>query len=203
MLFDLKTYGRENVPDKGGVLLVANHQSYLDPVLVSVQLKRPVSFLARATLFENPYFSWVIRSLHAFPVDLGEGDVGAVKELIRQLNAGHVVNIYPEGSRTKDGTIGEIEKGVALIVRKAKAAVVPVVIDGSFRSWPKGRKLFGPAPIRVIYGEPLELEGMKGEQIVREIQKALHSLMAQLKDKEAAETEKIGWSMSLILSSEW
>jgi 1-acyl-sn-glycerol-3-phosphate acyltransferase len=191
MLFDFKTYGRENVPPKGGVLLLANHQSYLDPVLVSVHLSRPVSFLARSNLFENPYFGRFIRLLHAFPVRLGEGDVGAVKEMIRQLNAGNVVNVYPEGSRTNDGEIGPIEKGVALVIRKADAAVVPVVIDGSFRSWRKGSKIFRPHPIRVIYGPPLELEGMKADQIVREIESALRSLMAELREKRAVEVEKL------------
>src|ERR1700688_1742001 len=80
LMFDLKTYGRENVPKDGGVLLVANHQSYLDPGLVAVHLYRPVSFLAKSELFENPYFGWFIRKLHAFPVRQGDGDVGAVKE---------------------------------------------------------------------------------------------------------------------------
>src|SRR5580704_7336553 len=109
LLFDFKVYGTENIPKTGGALLLANHQSYLDPVLVAVKLRRPVSYMAKSELFENPALAWLIRTLHAFPVRQGEGDVGAVKECIRQLNAGRVLNIYPEGSRTEDGEIAGIE----------------------------------------------------------------------------------------------
>src|SRR5277367_4767043 len=83
--FDLKVYGVENVPKTGPVLLIANHQSYLDPVLVAVRLDRPVSFFAKSELFENRFFGWLIRSLHAFPVKLGENDIGAVRMTLQRL----------------------------------------------------------------------------------------------------------------------
>ncbi len=143
LFFDLKTYGRENVPKKGGVLLVANHQSYLDPVLVAVHLYRPVSFLAKSELFENPFLAWLIRLLEAFPVRQGHGDVGAVKEVIRRLGEGYALNIYPEGTRTLTGDIEPLEKGVALVIRRAGVPVVPVAIHGSFEAWPKGSIIFG------------------------------------------------------------
>jgi 1-acyl-sn-glycerol-3-phosphate acyltransferase len=182
LLFELKTYGVENVPRYGGVLLVANHQSYLDPVLVAVRLYRPVSFLAKSELFENPYFGWFIRMLHAFPVRQGEGDVGAVKEVVRRLQEGHAVNIYPEGSRTEDGEISPLEKGVALIIRRARVPVVPVAIEGSFAAWPKGDRLFHAHPIRVKYGTAMRLDGKKGEEIIRELEVALRSLQADLRN---------------------
>ncbi len=181
LMFDLKTYGRNNVPAKGGVLLAANHQSYLDPVLVSVHLKRPVSFMAKYQLFENPRFAWFIRQLHAFPVRQGEGDIAAVKESIRRLNEGEVLNIYPEGTRTLDGEIRPMEKGIALVIRKARVPVIPVTIDGSFESWPKGSKMFHRHPIRIIYGKPMHMDKMKGDQIVSELEKAMRSQYAQLK----------------------
>ena len=90
LLFDLKTFDRHNVPRNGGVILAANHQSYLDPVLVAVHLRRPVSFMAKSELFTNRYFGWLIRTLHAYPVRQGEGDVGAVKETIRRLQEGYM-----------------------------------------------------------------------------------------------------------------
>lgn len=181
LLFDFKTYGHENVPETGGVLLAANHQSYLDPVLVSVHLHRPVSFLAKSDLFENPYFGWLIRSLHAFPVRLGEGDVGAVREIIRRLNEGHVLNMYPEGSRTETGEIAPLEKGIALVIRKSGVPVVPVAIDGSFEAWPKGKKIFHPHPIRVKYGKPINFDGKKGEEIIRELEGELRRLLGELR----------------------
>jgi 1-acyl-sn-glycerol-3-phosphate acyltransferase len=182
LLFDLKVSGRENVPKDGGVLLVANHQSYLDPVLVAVHLYRPVSFFAKSELFENPYFGWFIRMLHAFPVRQGEGDVGAVKELIRRLNEGYAINIYPEGSRSETGRLGPLEKGVALIIRRARVPVVPVAIHGSYEAWPKGQKLFRPHPIRLKYGKPLILHEKRGAEIISELETHLKSMLAELRE---------------------
>jgi len=185
LLFGLKTYGRENVPKTGGVLLVANHQSYLDPVLVAVHLRRPVSFLAKSELFENPYFGWFIRKLHAFPVRQGDGDIGAVKEVIRRLQEGYALNIYPEGSRSETGDIGPLERGVALVIRKAGVPVVPVAIHGSFAAWPKSDKLFHAHPIRVKYGEPMNLSAKRGDAIVRELEEKLRSMLAELRAADA------------------
>jgi 1-acyl-sn-glycerol-3-phosphate acyltransferase len=181
VLFDLKVYGLHNVPKTGGVLLVSNHQSYLDPVLVGVRLERPLSYLAKSELFENPVLNWLIRALHAFPVRQGAGDVGAVKETIRRLQEGRALNIYPEGSRTPDGTLQPIELGVALVVRRAKVPVVPVILDGSFRAWPKGRKLFRAWPIRMSYGPPMDMSRMKAEEIGRTIETTFRQMLADLR----------------------
>src|SRR5438132_394261 len=73
LLFDFKSYGVKNVPKTGGALMVSNHQSYLDPVLLGVNVPRPMSYLAKSELFVNRFFGWLIRSLHAFPVRQGKG----------------------------------------------------------------------------------------------------------------------------------
>ena len=185
LMFDLKTYGQENVPRDGGVLLVANHQSYLDPVLVAVRLYRPVSFLAKSELFENPYFGWFIRMLHAFPVRQGEGDVGAIKEIIRRLGEGYALNFYPEGSRTETGEIAKLEKGIALVIRKAGVPVVPVAIEGSFAAWPKDRRIFHSHPIWVQYGPPIDFSGKKGEEIIRILEETLRRMLRELREKSA------------------
>jgi 1-acyl-sn-glycerol-3-phosphate acyltransferase len=183
--FNFKTYGRENVPATGGVLLLSNHQSYLDPVLVAVQLKRPVSFMARSSLFKNPFFARFIRSLNAFPVRLGRGDVSAIKECVRQLEEGKALNVYPEGTRTLTGEIGPIEKGIALVIRRAGVPVVPVAIDGSFEAWPKGKILFHPHQIRLIYGKPMLLHELGGDEIVLRLEQALSGLLVELRHMRA------------------
>src|SRR5437764_5019815 len=88
LMFELKVYGRHHIPRRGGCLIVANHQSYLDPVLIGVLLPRPMAYLAKSELFKHKYFAWLIRSLHAFPIRQGRGDVGAMKELIIGLRKG-------------------------------------------------------------------------------------------------------------------
>jgi 1-acyl-sn-glycerol-3-phosphate acyltransferase len=183
--FDLKVDGLENVPQTGAVLLLSNHQSYLDPVLVGVRLRRPVSFMARATLFRNPFFAGLIRRLEAFPVRLGEADVGAIKECIRRLEVGYALNVFPEGTRTLDGEVQPIEKGIALVIRKAAVPVIPVAIHGSFDAWPKGARIFRPHPIRVRFGKPMKLHEMKGDKIVTEIEEALRGLLQQLREPPA------------------
>lgn len=190
LLFDLKVYGLKNVPRTGGVLLVSNHQSYLDPVLVGVRLPRPLSYMARSGLFENRFLGALIRWLNAFPVRQGEGDVGAVRETIARLQEGHALNIYPEGSRTEDGGLLPMEKGVGLVVRRAKVPVVPLVLDGSFQAWPKGRIIFRPAKIRMLYGKPMNLSDMKGDLIVATIDQTLHELFAELKEIQRKERER-------------
>jgi 1-acyl-sn-glycerol-3-phosphate acyltransferase len=181
VMFQLKVYGRNHVPRTGGVLLVSNHQSYLDPVLVGLYLPRPMSYLAKSELFKNKYFAWLIRSLNAFPVRQGAGDVGAVKEMIKRLREGHMLNMYPEGSRTMTGELGPIEPGAALVVKKAGVPIVPCVVDGSYKAWPKGQKYPKPYRISVMYGPVLDLEGMKAAQITKLIDVTFRSMLDELR----------------------
>ncbi|HEX8521653.1 MAG TPA: lysophospholipid acyltransferase family protein [Tepidisphaeraceae bacterium] len=179
--FDLKVYGKRHIPPTGGVLIVSNHQSYLDPILLAVQLRRPMSFLARATLFRNRFFSWLITNLNAFPVKRGEGDVGAVKEMIRRLEEGHMLAMFPEGTRTETGEMKSLEPGVALVLRRAKAAVVPAVIEGSFHAWPKGKNLPRAYPVRVLYGPVIDISGMRANQIIPLLETRLREMVADLR----------------------
>jgi len=185
LMFDLKTYGIENVPESGPALLAANHQSYLDPILVAVHLRRPVSYFAKSELFVNPFLGRLIRALGAFPVRQGEGDISAVRETIRRLGEGYLLNLYPEGTRTLDGEIQPIQRGFALILRRVEVPVIPVAIDGSFDAWPKGKKLFHPHPIRVMYGKPLQYRDLKGDQIVELLEKTLRSTLEELRQKRS------------------
>jgi 1-acyl-sn-glycerol-3-phosphate acyltransferase len=181
-MFDLKVYGAHRVPAEGGVLIISNHQSYLDPVLLGVRLQRPLSYLAKSELFQNWAFTWLIRSLGAFPVKQGAGDVGAMKETIARLQEGKALNIFPEGSRTDTGELLPIEKGVGLVIRKAKVPVVPAVIHGSYGAWPKGHKFFRPFPIRILYGHPMDLSSMDREQIIQTIGRAFETMFAELRE---------------------
>ena len=95
-----------------------------------------------------------------------------------------MINLFPEGSRTRDGEIGPIEPGAALVIRRAGVPAVPVAIDGSFEAWPKNRKVFRPHPIRVMYGPPMMLAGMKSDQITELIDKTLRQMLAELREKK-------------------
>lgn len=181
VFFDLKAYGTKNVPRAGGALLLTNHQSYLDPVMFGVNLPRSLSYLAKSELFRNRFFRWLISNLHAFPVRQGKGDKGAIEETIRRLREGHLLNLYPEGSRSEDGEIGPIQRGVAVILKRTNVPIVPAVIDGSFAAWPKGKPIFRPHPVRVLYGKPMHVEGLKGEQLVALIDRTLRTMLDDLR----------------------
>jgi len=193
LLFDFKVFGIEHVPRTGGAILASNHQSNLDPVLLSVRLSRPVTYMAKVELFKKPAFAWLIRSLHAFPVKRGAGDVGAMKEAIRLLQNGYLLNFFPEGTRTRDGEIGPIQPGVALVVKRAGVPVIPVAIDGAYESMGRGDKLFRRFPILMQYGAPLSFHGMKGEQIVTLLGDTLRGLLLELREKRRAMERDDPW----------
>jgi 1-acyl-sn-glycerol-3-phosphate acyltransferase len=190
-LFDLKVYGLENIPKHHGALIVSNHQSYLDPVVLGARLRRPLGYIAKEELFEvNPAFTWLLRSLGAFPVRQGRADLHALKESIERLHEGYLLNIYPEGARTPDGKIGKIEKGIALINRRAHVPIIPAVIVGSFEAWPIYRRFPQPRPIRVHFGPPMELTDMTSPEILATIDRTLRKMFDGLSAGPPAPTSR-------------
>jgi 1-acyl-sn-glycerol-3-phosphate acyltransferase len=175
--FDLRVVGSERVPRTGGVLLVANHQSYLDPVLIGVRLPRPLSYIAKSELFENHYADRLLRWFNSFPVHQGSIDLHAVRETITRLRSGRALAIFPEGSRTNNGEMLPLERGVALVVRRAKVPVIPVVIEGSYQAWPINRPLFRPSKIRILYGAPMQLSDLPEDQILHILDTTLHQML--------------------------
>ncbi len=187
LMFDLKVYGRENIPAEGGVLIVSNHQSCLDPILLPLHLRRPLNYIAWSALFANPVFGWALRTVfNAFPVRLRSADVGAIKETIRRLRAGHMMNIYPEGERTPNGEIRPLLPGVALVAQRSGAAIVPAVIVGTFDAWPLQRRFPRCRPVRIAFGPPLQLAGLTREEIMAKIDTTLRSMFAELSCRDAA-----------------
>src|SRR5262249_15359529 len=143
-------------------------------------------------LFHNRFLGWLISSLRAFPVRQGKGDKGAIDETIRRLREGHMLNLFPEGSRSEDGEIGPMQRGVALVLRRANVPIVPAVVDGSFRAWPKHRAIFRHHPVRVLYGKPVDVSGMKGEQILHLIDATLRKMLDDLRAGRLAEYTRKG-----------
>jgi 1-acyl-sn-glycerol-3-phosphate acyltransferase len=169
LLMKARAFGVRNVPEKGGVLLVCNHQSFLDPVLAGIALSREASFMARDSLFRNPFFGRLITSVNAFPVRRNSADLGAIKEAMRRLKQGWVVILFPEGTRAKDGRIGPMLPGLGAIARRAEVPIVPMLIDGVFQAWPRDRKLPDPGDVIVEYGHPIlpcEYASLTAEQLM-------------------------------------
>ncbi|MCG3137159.1 MAG: hypothetical protein HJJLKODD_01002 [Phycisphaerae bacterium] len=183
-----KTLGHEQVPKSGGVLLIANHQSYLDPMVVGCALRRPCHFMARDTLFTKPIFGWMIRHLNAFPVKRDSADVGALKETLRRLKDGQMVLVFPEGTRSADGRIADFKGGPIAIAQRAQVPIVPVVIEGTHDVWGKGLKWPHPGRIWITFQSPLSSEQLQN----REIEPVARELTIQVREQQNLLRKEIG-----------
>ena len=164
----------------GPLILASSHASHLDPPLVGSGVKRVCHFLARATLFTNPIFGWVLRQVCAVPVDRDGGSGSGMKSIMAKLAEGGAVILFPEGTRTPDGQLQKARSGVGLLVLKSGAPVVPVRVLGTFEAFGKVRSLPRPRRVTLIYGEPMsfEKERTEAEQSSRERTKAIYQEVA-------------------------
>lgn len=151
---DYRARGAEHLP-RDGALIVANHQSFLDPLLIGVGLDRPVSFLARSSLFRVPVIGWILRNTYVMSINRESAGTESIREGVRRMNHGFLVGIFPEGTRTRDGSIGVMKPGFISLVRRSRVPVVPVGITGARNVMPRGVVLPRARSIRVVFGEPL------------------------------------------------
>ena len=180
----VRAYNRRHEPDAGSVLYICNHQSYLDPPLVGLALRRPMNYMARDSLFGNRLFGRLIRSFNAFPLRRASADTGALKEALRRLKAGGQLVVFPEGTRTRDGRIGQFLPGVSMLAKRAADWVVPTLIDGAYECWRRSQLLPSPGQIYVLYGRPLgrqEIEAMEGEELVNTVRARLVEMQRELR----------------------
>lgn len=186
VVFGARAYGSENIPQTGALLLVANHQSYLDPPTVgSFVGRRHLEFLGRASLFKFRPFAWLISLLNTVPIRDDEGDAAAIREILRRLERGSAVLIFPEGTRTPDGIVHDFKRGAALVMRKAKCPILPAAIVGAYERWPEREKwprLSGP-PVRVKYGKVIPYEELMkdgGERAMIRLREEVLKLKGEL-----------------------
>jgi 1-acyl-sn-glycerol-3-phosphate acyltransferase len=188
VLFRVRVYHASRIPASGALLLVANHQSNLDPPLIGFGIcQRQIDYLAKIGLFQVPGLSWLIGALNATPINDETGNAGAIKEVLRRLAEGRAVLIFPEGSRTPDGQIDEFKRGTALLFRRAECPVMPVAIEGCFDAWPRNRSfphLVGKS-VAVKFGEPIsasELSALGPDGALRMLRGRIDEMRLQLRE---------------------
>jgi 1-acyl-sn-glycerol-3-phosphate acyltransferase len=155
LLYRNRVFGIDRLPT-GSALIAPNHASHLDPPLVASALPMEIHFLARESLFRIPLVGRLIRKLNTHPVGgSGGGDIASLRMVMQLLKEGKKVMIFPEGTRTYDGELGECAPGVGMIAMRTGCAVVPVYVHGTYEAWSRHRKfpkLFGRTAC--VIGEP-------------------------------------------------
>jgi 1-acyl-sn-glycerol-3-phosphate acyltransferase len=179
-IYRLKVQGRENIPEKGAVILCANHISYMDPPIVGTPLVRKVHYMAKAELFKIPVFGWLITQFGAFPVKRGGVSKDSIRYCLHLLSEGKMMGIFPEGSRKNAGGMGK--KGAASLALKSNATVIPVAIIGEY-------KIF--KTMKMVYGTAIDLTEFKEDMSSLSLERATEKIMATIRElKKNNETEK-------------
>lgn len=199
--FGLRTEGGSRVPATGPALVIANHQSFLDPAIIANASRRRLRFFARKTLFDNPVFGRMIASLGAVPVDQEGIAKEGLKILLNLLEQGEAVVVFPEGERSPDGHMQALKPGILLVVKRLAPPIVPVGIAGAFDFYPRDATFPRFAPIfiprerlegvAVSVGKPIDsriYQGMSREETLS----ALFDEIARMKTR--AEKLRLGGS---------
>lgn len=183
-----RAWGVQRIPETGPLLIVSNHQSFYDPIIVGLAgHKRQFRALARATLFHNRFFAALIRLLNAIPVEQGAGDTRAMRTSMQVVKDGHALLIFPEGARTLSGRTEKFETGTWLLIKRTGARVLPVAIEGAYDVWPRTRKVPRPfGRIGFMIGEPIDAHSllkMSPEQGLEHLRQHVEAMRLDLTDK--------------------
>ncbi len=152
VFFRWQISGAENIPKQGGVIIAANHISLWDPPVVGTAVPRPLHFMAKEELFANGILRFIITALNAFPVKRGTADRSAIRKALALLAQGELLGLFPEGTRSKNGELGNPEAGVAMIALKANVPIIPAAIIGTNKVFSK--ESFLPQ-FKIYFGKPV------------------------------------------------
>ena len=186
--YRIRIRGVENIPWRGPVVLAANHCSFLDPpVLAMVSPNRNVRFMARDTLYSNPFARWFFPRVGLIALDRTRGDLAALRTAISSLKGGDVVALFPEGTRSPDGLLKEAKGGIGFLIAKSQAPVVPVRIFGTYEALPKGAAKPRRSRITVRVGKVITPEDIRAAMP----DKSDYAAAASLVMKRIAELEPV------------
>ena len=158
--FDLRIYGQDNIIEEGPALIAMNHQSFLDPPFAGICCQREIFYLARKTLFDPPVLGFLLRRINVIGVDRDGSDVAAIRGVIRVLRSGGCTIVFPEGTRSRDGSLLPARPGAGLIIARTLAPVIPMRVFGAHDAFPKGAKFPRPRPVTIVIGEPVRFSAV-------------------------------------------
>jgi len=162
LFFGFRREGREHEPASGPVVVVCNHLSDLDPLVVGASLRRRVNFMAKQELFVNPLVRWWATSCGAFPVRRGEPDRQALRTALAVLARGGALVMFPEGTRGRDRTLRPPEPGAAMLALRTGAVILPIALLGTDEVLPRDAHRLRRARVQMRIGPPLRPDGAGG-----------------------------------------
>lgn len=182
-LFELRVEGAERLPTTGPFILAANHHNYLDGVVLGVAVPRPIAFLVMPRVFRaTPLHPPFHRRIGSIPVRLERPDPGAIRRVLRVLEAGRVIGIFPEGPFSQEGRLVRGQAGAAMVALRAGVPVVPAAIEGTYEAL-RGRRFYLPRrrPLSVRFGEALHFGRPRSARPGRaEREEATHRIMSEI-----------------------
>lgn len=176
VFFRVRYEGIENVPATGGGILAPNHVSFLDPMLIACRVERPMVFIAHELFFTKRFLGTWLRQAGGFPVASGGESTGAIREVLRELKAGRLLGMFPEGTRSWDGDLLPAMAGVGLLVAATDVPVIPVYVDGAYAAWPRHRRFPLPRQVTIRFGEPVQLDEIRRQMTVDRKNRRAHQL---------------------------
>jgi 1-acyl-sn-glycerol-3-phosphate acyltransferase len=180
----VRYFGVPDIRDvRSGLLIAANHQSFLDPVLVGMPLAEPISYVARRSLFRIRGLSLLMRALGAHPIRRGAVDSEGVRTVLRLLRNGEAVLLFPEGTRTRDGSLGRFKPGVAAMAIRCGVPVLPVCIEGAFECWPRTRAFPRPGRVAVAFGRLVGPRERDAGRLIGAVREEVDNLQVFLKGR--------------------
>ena len=183
-LWHIQFRGVEHIPlpQQGGVIIAANHQTYIDPFWISIPVKRPIRYLAWSEAFKWPLLGRVMEILGAWPLQIEGSDPAAIRRSLQWLRGGGAVVIFPEGERARnDGEMKKFKAGAARMALEADVPVLPVTIRGANHVWPKGQHLPRLNQIEITYHPLRHLTPLPGEDARRCARREIEQLAAVIK----------------------
>ncbi|MDR0401893.1 MAG: 1-acyl-sn-glycerol-3-phosphate acyltransferase [Endomicrobium sp.] len=129
--YRLNISGLENIPSKSGSIIVSNHLSFFDPPLIGSAINRPIYFMAKKELFDVPILNFLIKRTHAFPIERNKQDINGMKNAIFILKNGHLLLMFPEGSRSKNSKIGKAKAGAGMLACNTQLPLIPVKLKNT------------------------------------------------------------------------
>lgn len=161
-LFEVRLHNAERIPRTGAVILAASHQSFLDPWLVGLSILRRAAYLARDSLFRVPVLGFLIRRYDAVPV-VRESSAArqSLDVCIQTLEKDRALVFFPEGTRSQDGRLQPVKRGISLIAKRSGAKILPILMRGTHKCWPRNRALPVPGQVHLYYGNAFQLDRTK------------------------------------------